>query len=96
MAALSASAVVRGEVVDRVYDSSGFLAEGLAYLKLKHIIVFPSTWLLFFFLGRWFFDHVLGRYHATSSRVWAKVCRWTFLLTFVSACNLIQLTVADV
>lgn len=87
---------VRGEVVDRVYEASGIVSEGLAYLKVKHIIVFPSTWLLFFLLGRWFFDNVLGRYHATSSRVWAIVCKGIFLLTFVAACNLIQLTVADV
>jgi len=76
--------------VDRAYESASIVAEGLAYLKVKHVLVFPTTWLLFFYLGKWFFDNVLGRYHATSSRYWAVACKMLFLLTFVAACNLLQ------
>ena len=96
MSVSGAGAAVRDEVVDRVSNAGGVLVEGLSHLKVKHLIVFPTTWLLFFFLGRWFFDNVLGRYHATSSRYWALGCKLIFLVTFVSACNLLQLMIADV
>ena len=92
----SPGAVAKSEVVDRVHVATSLVTEGLAYLKVKHVVIFPTTWLLFFFLGRWFFDSVLGRYHATSSRYWAWGCKVIFLLTFVSACNLLNLMIAEV
>ena len=93
---LTPSDVVQGEVVDRVYAAHGLMTEGLAYLKVKHVVIFPTSWILYFLLGRWFFESVLGRYHATSARYWAKACKLIFLLTFVAACNLLNLMVAEV
>jgi hypothetical protein len=90
------NAVVKGEFTNRVEAASGVISEGLAYLKWKHVLIFPTTWLLFFFLGKWFFENVLGRYHATSSRYWALACKLIFLVTFIASGNLLNLMIAEV
>jgi hypothetical protein len=47
-------------------------------------------------VGRLFFENGLGQYHSTHSRKFAAFCKSLFLLTFVSACTLLELVTFEI
>ena len=60
-----------------------------------HAAMFSVSWACFFWMGRTFFGKYLGVYHATSSKHWSTLCKSIFLVTFVVACNLLQLLIFE-
>lgn len=46
-------------------------------------------------MGKLYFEKYLGVYHATSSKHWSTLCKSIFLVTYVAACNLLQLMVFE-
>jgi len=82
--------------VGRVLDVAEAFSNALVHLKFKHVIVFPASWAVFTYIGYYYFEKGLGRYHATSSKYWSALCKAIFLFTFVVACNLLQLMVFDI
>ena len=65
-------------------------------LQLYHLFIFPSSWLCFVLIGKFFFETGLGSYHSTSSKQWATLCKSLFLVTFVTACTLLELVTFEI
>ena len=68
---------------------------GMSVTTWFHIMMFSFSWACFFWMGRIFFEKCLGVYHATSSKHWSTLCKLIFLVTFVVACNLLQLLIFE-
>jgi len=84
-AAADAMAASTGNAVSNVFD-----------LQLYHLFIFPSSWLCFVLIGKFFFETGLGSYHSTSSKQWATLCKSLFLVTFVTACTLLELVTFEI
>ena len=82
--------------LERVSEARDALTDGLSVLTWIHFVVFPSSWYCFYWLGKMYFERYLGIYHATSSKHWSTLCKLIFLLTFVSACNLLELMLFEI
>ena len=65
-------------------------------LTLPQLFIFPTSWLAFVLIGRFFFETGLGQYHSTSSKQWATLCKSLFLMTFVTACTLLELVTFEI
>jgi len=70
--------------------------DGLFHIKRIHYVLFLTTWAVFLMAGKWFFETGLGQYHATSSKQLARLCKVIFLVTFVAACNLLELMTFEI
>jgi hypothetical protein len=70
--------------------------DGLFHIKRIHYVLFLTTWAAFWMAGKWFFETGLGQYHATSSKQLARLCKVIFLVTFVAACNLLELMTFEI
>ena len=70
--------------------------DGLFHIKRIHYVLFLTTWAAFLMAGKWFFETGLGQYHATSSKQLARLCKVIFLVTFVAACNLLELMTFEI
>ena len=81
--------------LERVSEARDALTDGLSVLTWIHF-VFPSSWYCFYWLGKMYFERYLGIYHATSSKHWSTLCKLIFLLTFVTACNLLELMLFEI
>ena len=82
--------------LERVSEARDALTDGLSVLTWIHFVVFPSSWYCFYWLGKMYFERYLGIYHATSAKHWSTLCKLIFLLTFVTACNLLELMLFEI
>lgn len=82
--------------LERVSVARDAVTDGLSVLNWVHLIMFPSSWYCFYWLGKMYFEKYLGVYHATSAKHWSTLCKLIFLLTFVTACNLLELMVFEI
>ena len=55
----------------------------------------PISLVTFYFIGKIYFDNGLGRFHSTNSLKWESLCRMTFILTFVTACTILELLLVE-
>ena len=82
--------------LERVNEVKDALNDGLYVLTWVHLVIFPLSWTGFYWIGKMYFEKYLGVYHATSAKHWSTLCKLIFLLTFVAACNLLELMVFEI
>ena len=54
------------------------------------IVIIAVSWVLFYLFGKFYFEEGLGEFHSTHSKQSATVCKSVFILTFVSACTILE------
>ena len=67
------------------------LLEALALLRERHFIIFPASWLIFLLLGRALIRSRQGRTGRGIESLGSSI----FLITFITACSLIQLVTLE-
>ena len=65
-------------------------------IRYNRLLLFPASWLVFYLIGRAFFENNLGSFHSTYLRKWAIVCKALFLLTFIMSCTLFELIIFEI
>lgn len=76
--------------------NSGTLSADMMPIRYNRLLLFPVSWLAFYFIGRAFFENHLGSFHSTYLRKWAVLCKALFLLTFIMSCSLFELIIFEI
>ena len=77
-------------VLSLIQQTGYTLYEVWINMKWIHVILFPTSWLLFYLIGKLYFEISLGQYHATHSHSKGLLCKSLFLLSFVTACTIFE------